>query len=206
MSRRAPGTTLSELAAAAEQRRSIATSPRARRLDKPAIGAPARRRRRRRGGTVSAARWLPPPERNRPRQRPQAKSASLRALHLAPRERAAATEAPRPSVTPSRVRAPRRRERGYTAEPAPGAPAQRRRQRRRERRATATAPRGEATAPTITRRDREPLSTTHRAKRASYCRGRAAAEHHAAASAATPPSRREERQRGAAGSGAVSAA
>jgi hypothetical protein len=42
----------------------------------------------------------------------------------------------------------------------------------------------EATAPTTTRREREPSSTTHRAERASRRRGREAAERHSAASAA----------------------
>ena len=66
----------------------------------------------------------------------------------------------------------------------------------------ATAPREEVTAPTITRREREPSSTTHRAERASRRHGRAAAERRAAAGAVARPSRRQERRRGAAGSGA----
>ena len=50
------------------------------------------------------------------------------------------------------------------------------------------------------------LSTMHRAERASYRRGAAAAERHAAASATVRPIQRQERQRGAASSGAASAA
>ena len=99
----------------------------------------------------------------------------------------------------------RRRKRGGRTKPAPGAPAWRRMQRRCEHRATATAPRGEATAPTTTRRKREPLGTTHYTERVIHRRGRAATECHAAASAAARLSRRQERQSGAAGSGAVSA-
>ena len=70
-------------------------------------------------------------------------------------------------------------------------------------------PREDATASTAraeSGREREPLSNTHRAERASRRRGRVAVERHAAASAAARPSRRYERQRGAAGSGAASAA
>ena len=82
-------------------------------------------------------------------------------------------------------RASRRRERGGTTKPAPGAPAGRRRQRRCARRATGTALREQATAPTTTRREREPLSTTNRAERTSCRHGRVAAERHAAESAAS---------------------
>ena len=73
---------------------------------------------------------------------------------------------------------------------AASAPALRRRQQRRERHATATAPREEPTAPTTTRRAREPPGTTHRAERASPRHGKSVAERHAAASAAARPSRR----------------
>ena len=48
----------------------------------------------------------------------------------------------------------------------------------------------EATAPTTTRRERGPLSTTHRAVRASRRRGRAAAKRHVATSAVAKLSRR----------------
>ena len=135
-------------------------------------------------GTVSAVRRRPTPERKRPRLRPHAESKSFRALRTAPKKRAAATE--------SGGRASRRRERGGKTKPAPGTPARRRRQWRRERRPTATAARGEATAPTSTSRECEPLSATHRAERASRHRRRAAPERYAAARAATRLSRRQE--------------
>ena len=102
-------------------------------------------------------------------------------------------------------RASRCRERGGTTKPAPGAPTRRRRPWRHERRATATASREEATARTSTGRKHEPLSTAHRAAKASRRHERAAIERHADASAAARQSRRQERQRGAAGRGAVSA-
>ena len=102
---------------------------------------------------MSAARPRPFAERERPRQQPHAESGSR-----------GARDDSEPPPRKSGGRAPRHRGRGGTTKPALGAPAQRRRQRRRERRATATAPRDEATAPTTTRSEREPLSTTHRAE------------------------------------------
>ena len=107
----------------------------------------------------------------RERELPSAEGASCRRGKAAVERHDAASAAARPS---------RRWE----------AQARRRWQRRRERRTTTTAPREEATAPATTRRVREPLSTTHRAERASRRRGRAAAERHTAASAAAQPSRR----------------
>ena len=107
---------------------------------------------------------------------------ALAAEHYAPyRER-------EPPLRKSAGRASRRRKRGGTTEPVPGAPARSRRQGCRERRATAIDPMRKA--PTTTRREREPPSTTHRTERASRRCIRATTERHAVVSAAARPSQR----------------
>ena len=161
---------------------------------KPALGAPARRRRQRRRelrATATALREEATAPTTTPRE-----CEPLGTTHRAEIE---------PPPQKSGGRASYRDERGGMTKPALGAPARHCRQRWRERRATATTPREEATAPTTTRRERELLGTTHRAKRASRRHGRAATERHAAASVAELRNGRQERQRCAVGSGPVSA-
>ena len=144
---------------------------------------------------MSATRRRPPPKSNLPHQRPHAKITSRRALRIVPRERAAATEERRPSATPRRAR--RHDQAGARSASAalqaavPCAPRD------------GDRPREEATAPTTTRREREPPNTKHPAERRSHRHGKAAAERHAVTSAAKRPSWNQERQLGAASTDAV---